>query len=1082
MATGYAIKWLKDKLGTKFFPVTHIKAVRNDNNVNLETLLGQKQDELVSGTNIKTINNNSLVGSGNITISSPTKTSDLTNDSGFITSADIPEGSAASTTSPLMDGTASVGTEMAFARGDHVHPSDTSKQDVISDLATIRSGATAGASAYQKPSGGIPKTDLATTIQTSLGKADTALQSFTETDPVFSASAAAGISSTDITNWNNKSTFSGSYNDLTNKPTIPSAPGTLKTNATTAQTASASEALSGTITLHKISKTGTYSDLIGKPTIPTKVSDLTNDSNFTSNTGTITSVKTTAGAHTTINVSSGAANFNVPTKTSHLTNDSGFITTSDIPEGAVASTSTPLMDGTAAVGTELAFARGDHRHPKDTSKQDVIQDLADIRSGAALGATALQSFTETDPIFSASVAAGITSSDITNWNGKTNNTGTITGVSVNGTSVATSGVANITSVPASILSGAIKNGVTATTQSAGDNSTKVATTAYVDTAIDNLPEPMVFKGSLGTGGTITSLPTAAAANTGFTYKVITAGTYASQAAKVGDTFISDGSKWNLIPSGDEPSGTVTSITISATSPIAIDSSAAITTSGSRTISHVTSGVTAGTYKSVIVNATGHVTGGTNPTTLSGYGITDAKIANGVITLGSNSITPLTSFTESDPVFAASAASGITSSDISNWNGKTSNVGTITGVTGSDGLTGSGTSGSVTIKHAAPSTSPAKSTSAVYPITIDKYGHITAAGTAVTIPSAVTESTVSGWGFTKNTGTITGITMNGASKGTSGVVNLGTVITAHQDISGKADKATTLSGYGITDAKIESGVITLGSNTITPLTQHQDITGKQDSLVSGTNIKTINGETLLGSGDLELATNIPEINHGTSDTTFQLTPNVMHIWGEVTSLTLTLPTDTNEVLDEFMFTFTSGSTPTTLSLPLSIKWMHNLSIEANKTYQVSIVNGLAGYMTENMNTATIPIESISVNNVAQTITNNNVNITVPTKVSDLTNDSGYLTQHQDISGKANISDFSIVESTGEVALSLPNNIDLNLITDISGKADKTATVSTVTYDTTNHKITKTINGVTTDVVTAAQIVADGGSSSVTFRVW
>jgi len=49
--------------------------------------------------------------------------------------------------------------------------------------------------------------------------------------------------------------------------------------------------------------------------------------------------------------------------------------------------------------------------------------------------------------------------------------------------------------------------------------------------------------------------------------------------------------------------------------------------------------------------------------------------------------------------------------------------------------------------------------------------------------------VSGWGFTKNTGTITGITMNGTSKGTSGVVNLGTVLTAHQDISGKANLAS-----------------------------------------------------------------------------------------------------------------------------------------------------------------------------------------------------------------------------------------------------------------------------------------------------
>lgn len=57
---------------------------------------------------------------------------------------------------------------------------------------------------YSKPSGGIPKTDLASDVQTSLGKADTALQSFIEQDPVFTASAAYGISSTDISNWNNK--------------------------------------------------------------------------------------------------------------------------------------------------------------------------------------------------------------------------------------------------------------------------------------------------------------------------------------------------------------------------------------------------------------------------------------------------------------------------------------------------------------------------------------------------------------------------------------------------------------------------------------------------------------------------------------------------------------------------------------------------------------------------------------------------------------------------------------------------------------------------------------------------------------
>ena len=83
--------------------------------------------------------------------------------------------------------------------------------------------------AYALPSGGIPKTDLAAAVQTSLGKADTALQTApvtsvntqtgdvvitaaglgaitTEADPVFVASAAYGISSSDITAWNGKYT------------------------------------------------------------------------------------------------------------------------------------------------------------------------------------------------------------------------------------------------------------------------------------------------------------------------------------------------------------------------------------------------------------------------------------------------------------------------------------------------------------------------------------------------------------------------------------------------------------------------------------------------------------------------------------------------------------------------------------------------------------------------------------------------------------------------------------------------------------------------------------------------------------
>ena len=72
--------------------------------------------------------------------------------------------------------------------------------------------------------------------------------------------------------------------------------------------------------------------------------------------------------------------------------------------------------------------------------------------------------------------------------------------------------------------------------------------------IDALPLPMVFKGTLGTGGTISTLPTASSSNEGFVYIVITDGTYAGQSAKAGDTFVSDGSSWVLVPSGDDAGG------------------------------------------------------------------------------------------------------------------------------------------------------------------------------------------------------------------------------------------------------------------------------------------------------------------------------------------------------------------------------------------------------------------------------------------------------------------------------------------------------------------------------------------------
>lgn len=48
------------------------------------------------------------------------------------------------------------------------------------------------------------------------------------------------------------------------------------------------------------------------------------------------------------------------------------------------------------------------------------------------------------------------------------------------------------------------------------------------------------------------------------------------------------------------------------------------------------------------------------------------------------------------------------------------------------------------------------------------------------------------------------------------------------INGKANAATTIAGYGITDAKIDGGVITLGSDTITPITSLADYYTKSET--------------------------------------------------------------------------------------------------------------------------------------------------------------------------------------------------------------------------------------------------------------
>ena len=155
---------------------------------------------------------------------------------------------------------------------------------------------------------------------------------------------------------------------------------------------------------------------------------------------------------------------------------------------------------------------------------------------------------------------------------------------------------------------------TAPTAAPGTNTTQIATTQFVTNAISNgiaASDAMIFKGTLGTDGTVEELPTTY--STGWTYRVIEAGTYAGQKCEIGDLVIAlvdrngsgnVNSDWTVAQTNID--GAITDI----------KSTASVTVTGtgsSRTIELPVSGVTAGTYRNVTVNDKGIVTGGNNNT-------------------------------------------------------------------------------------------------------------------------------------------------------------------------------------------------------------------------------------------------------------------------------------------------------------------------------------------------------------------------------------------------------------------------------------------------------------------------------------
>ena len=257
---------------------------------------------------------------------------------------------------------------------------------------------------------------------------------------------------------------SGSYNDLTDTPTIPTVPvQDVEVNGSSVVDASG----------------------VAKVTVPTKTSDLNNDSGFITSSQVPEQVNSdwnassgvaqilnkpnlaavaTSGSYNDLTdtptiptvpvddvrvngtsvVSNKIADVTVPTKTSDLTNDSGFITDSDIPAipvKDVAVNGNSVVDAQGVANIDLSGYATDAELTQGLStKQDTISDLDTIRSGAQAGATAVQdpnyvhtdnNFANADKIKLDGIEAGAEVNDVDD-------------VRVNGTSVVSNKIADVT--------------------------------------------------------------------------------------------------------------------------------------------------------------------------------------------------------------------------------------------------------------------------------------------------------------------------------------------------------------------------------------------------------------------------------------------------------------------------------------------------------------------------------------------------------------------------------------------------------------------------------------------------------------
>lgn len=127
-----------------------------------------------------------------------------------------------------------------------------------------------------------------------------------------------------------------------------------------------------------------------------------------------------------------------------------------------------------------------------------------------------------------------------------------------------------------------------------------------------------------------------------------------------------------------------------------------------------------------------------------------------------------------------------------------------------------------------------------------------------------------------------------------------------------------------------------ANQPTIPTKTSDLTNDSGFLTSHQSIKTLNKETLVGTGDV--STHQSETITVSGDTVSkQLTPHKLcYFDGTLIALTITFP-QTVSIGDEFNFIFRTSANGCTLTVPSSVKWDGGEAptLEANTIYEVSI---------------------------------------------------------------------------------------------------------------------------------------------------